>query len=391
VEVNDNLSSTEKGLIIVKSFLLSHGIVLPSNDLKGRKGGAGPSDGQYFILNYADQHVLANIPVYPDSNSSTGTHAQKMSINDNGTYSIHADEFTASLEIVPSPNFYSKTLKAGNTPMKAVALAHGDECLATTIHQNCIYWRKNLQCSFCGIEYSMRKGTVLAKKRIPQFLEVLDAALSDEVVSIKHLTLTTGSLSTPDRGASTYMDLVKEIKNHHEDLPVHVQFEPPENLVMLEELRSAGVDTVGIHLETYDETIRRKYCPGKAVVSRDRYFSAWDKAIEIFGENQVDTFLLAGLGESRDVFLEGIRDIADRGVIPFIVPVRSVSGSSFKRNKYVPDYKTSKNYLADLFLDAMRIIKSSGLKPEQNLAGCVRCGGCSVLDGLKSFSGRESS
>lgn len=131
---------------------------------------------------------------------------------------------------------------------------------------------------------------------------------------------------------------------------------------------------MGIHIETLDEHIRKKICPGKAEVSRKRYFDAWVKAVELFGENQVSTFLLAGLGEDIRETRKGLKELTSIGVIPFIVPFRPLIGSDMENSK-PPTVKQ----MLETLKAAATAIKSHGLKPEKNRAGCVRCGACSPI------------
>ena len=67
----------------------------------------------------------------------------------------------------------------------------------------------------------------------------------------------------------------------------------------LYELKEAGVDTVGIHIESFDFKILSQVAPAKAAMGLERYEKAWKMAVEIFGPNQVSSFLIVGLGEKK--------------------------------------------------------------------------------------------
>ena len=71
--------------------------------------------------------------------------------------------------------------------MKKVALLHGNDCLATTIYQKCIYWTKNQQCKFCGIELSLREADTVSIKTPKQILEVVIKGIEEKI--LKHITL----------------------------------------------------------------------------------------------------------------------------------------------------------------------------------------------------------
>lgn len=162
----------------------------------------------------------------------------------------------ATVDLVPYPSFYSKKT-SDRVPMWKVALLHGRDCLATTVYQKCAYWDIGKKCKFCGIEFSLKAGKTIAVKKPKQFREVVEAAMEEGVC--KHITLTTGTTASPDRGASLLAEIVREVKACKE-IPVHVQVEPPKESRYLELLAEAGADTIGIHIESFDGKVLREVC-----------------------------------------------------------------------------------------------------------------------------------
>ena len=65
-------------------------------------------------------------------------------------------------------------------------------------------------------------------------------------------------------------------------------------------------------------------CPGKSVISKAQYFESWDHAVEVFGKNQVDSFILMGFGEDLDQFKIDLEEITQHGVIPYLTPARNI-------------------------------------------------------------------
>lgn len=47
---------------------------------------------------------------------------------------------------------------------------------------------------------------------------------------------------------------------------IQAQCEPPADFAWFQKLRDAGVDTLGMHLEAWDEEVRYRTMPGKAEV-----------------------------------------------------------------------------------------------------------------------------
>src|SRR6185436_13302319 len=110
-------------------------------------------------------------------------------------------------------------------------------------------------------------------------------------------------------------------------LPVEVQFEPPRILDILNEVHDLGIDSVGIHVETFDPHVLARVAPGKARTGIEGYFAAWERAVAVFGEGQVSTYVILGMGEDPDLTVEGCKRALDIGVYPFVVPLRPVAGS----------------------------------------------------------------
>ncbi|MGZ3613683.1 MAG: MSMEG_0567/Sll0786 family nitrogen starvation N-acetyltransferase [Thermodesulfobacteriota bacterium] len=139
-------------------------------------------------------------------------------------------------------------------------------------------------------------------------------------------------------------------------------------------MKEAGVDTVGIHIESFDLEILSKVAPAKAAMGLERYEKAWKVAVELFGPNQVSSFLIVGLGEKRDSVISGSKFLADLGVYPFVVPLRPIPGSLME-DVLPPDPEEMKR----IYGEVASILERKGLSSSRSLAGCVRCGACSAL------------
>ncbi len=88
-----------------------------------------------------------------------------------------------------------------------------------------------------------------------------------------------------------------------------------------------GVDSVGMHVESFDPEVFARVAPGKAKRGIEAYFNAWEKAVEVFGEGQVSTYVILGMGEDPKLTVDGCRRAIDMGVYPFVVPIRPIPGS----------------------------------------------------------------
>lgn len=334
----------------------------------GRKGGAGPLGGRYFLF---ENGALVNVALWDDKRKTNLVLSQKdgdfLKIIDNKTQKL----FT-KLKLVNEPQYYNpEYLTSDGIPMKKVALVHGVDCLASTIYQKCKYWACGEACAFCGIELSLIQGNTILEKTPQQMIEVI--AMAKKEGRCSHMTLTSGTEEGKDKGAKRYIELLKEIKKYFPDLPLHVQIEPLDEFNYLYDLKNAGADTIGIHIETINEQIRKKITPGKSHIPYSTFKENWQKAVDIFGKNQVETFILTGFGESNEVLIKKLEEVISIGVIPFITPARSIPGL-----KELPP--TEVNELITIYTEAANLMKKFRVNPLKNKAGCVRCGGCSAIN-----------
>ena len=157
-------------------------------------------------------------------------------------------------------------------------------------------------------------------------------------------------------------------------LPVHVQFEPPRDKEIFSSLAKMGVDSVGIHIESFDPDVRKVVVPGKSSISEEVYFQAFKDAVSVFGKNQVSTFVILGLGEDVDLTLRRCREAIEIGVYPFIVPVRPINGTLMERFK-----SPGVEYLQRMYLDVGKMLVENGLSSDNCSSGCVKCKACSML------------
>lgn len=344
--------------------LQSYGLRVEDNNAFSRRGGAGPAEGMTFAVGNKAVNIPVGLAYVQNSPYSL--------VSTEGKYFVVCrGEAVQEVNILSRPNFYGLSTK-DKTPYQQIALRHGRDCLASTVNQLCDNWRRNKPCSFCAIQTSLLSGNTIAKKTPEQLAEVAEAA--QRLDSIFHVVLTTGAFKEPEQDIWELRDCVHLIKQRTR-LPVHVQCLPPKDPNLLEILRSAGADSIGLHIETWDRGIWEAVAPGKAEIGFVRYEYAWKKAVELFGANQVSSFLLAGLGESAQSLIEGTEYLADLGVFPYIVPFRPIAGS--KLEQHLPP---SAVYMREIYGEAAEILYHKGLQSQSNKAGCVRCGACSALD-----------
>ena len=194
-----------------------------------------------------------------------------------------------------------------------------------------------------------------------------------ELDGIRQVVLTTGAASLPGDEVQLLSRCAAAIKQAT-GLPVHAQCLPPPEPASLVLLKTAGVDTIGLHIESFDREVLARMAPAKAAIGLSKYEQAWKEAVELFGTNQVSSFLIVGLGEEQDSIIQGSERLADLGVFPFVVPLRPIPGSAMEKAS-PPDH----GVMTEIYEKVAEILSRKGLSSAQCRAGCVRCGACSAL------------
>jgi len=336
----------------------------PGVDSSSRRGGAGPSDAKPFVLDGIPFNVPTLGEFVPDSPYSVR--------ETNLGYILACDGIPFRPIAFPRrPRFYDLSTDDG-TPYSKIALLHSVDTLATTVVQTCVRWNDPAQrCLYCGIGLSLESGDTISVKRPEHLAEVARAAV--DLDGVKSFTMTMGTLNETDKGARYMARCVRAVKAAVE-LPIEVQFEPPDDLADIAAVREAGADSIGLHVESFDQQVRERITPGKARVSVERYFEAFERSVELFGEGQVSTYVIVGLGESAESILRGCQRLVDIGVIPFVVPLRPIVGTKME---HVLPPGPEVMYPIYEAVDAM--LAARGLRLADSRAGCVRCGACSAL------------
>jgi radical SAM protein (TIGR04043 family) len=327
-----------------------------------RRGGAGPSD---------DGHVLLG---------GIGT-ALPMAANSpfqilRGRLLLDGADLGLDVEPVHRPAFYDLSTADG-IPYEKLARLHGKDVLATTVVQTCIRYGEDQRCRFCAIEESLASESTTAVKTPAQLAEVTEAAV--RLDGVRQMVMTTGTSAGRDRGARHLARCVRAILQAVPGFPIQVQCEPPTDLSTLSELKEAGAVSIGIHIESLDDDVRRRWMPGKATVSVASYKEAWREAVRVFGRNQVSTYLLVGLGEDPDELVAGAGELIEMGVYPFVVPFRPLAGTLASEDGAVAPRA---ELVADITERVAALLRRAGMHGADQSAGCAACGACSALNSV---------
>jgi radical SAM protein (TIGR04043 family) len=327
-----------------------------------RSGGAGPSDAGMV---WVEGHPVT----FPFASEFTASTPFVLEEESEGWGLYRDGRRLYSVSLPPRPRFYELTTEDG-IPYWKIALLHLDS-LASTVIQTCAYWDTEDQCQFCGIELSLEAGKTIPVKRPEQLAEVARAAM--ELDGAVDVTLTTGTTNSPDKGA-LYISKCAQAVKEATGLPVQAQFEPPEELSVLGIVGERGVDTVGIHVESFDQEVLARIAPAKGRTGVEGYFRCWERAVDIFGAGQVTTYVILGMGEDRAATIDGCKRAVDMGVYPFIVPLRPIPGSLME--SYLPPPPA---YVESMYRQIVPYVLERGLGSASVNAGCARCKACSAM------------
>jgi radical SAM protein (TIGR04043 family) len=342
--------------------------------LDARAGGAGPADAGMLYIEGVQTTVPTNASYVADS-------PYALRGEDDGSWGIYRDgERLAGATLAPRPKYYDLTTADG-IPYHQIALLHLDS-MASTVLQTCAYWGNDDQCGFCGIGVTLAAGRTIAKKTPAMLAEVAVAAR--DLDGAVDATLTTGSTATPDRGAM-YVARCGEAVKQAAGLPVQVQFEPPADLDVIDRVADMGIDSVGIHVETFDPAVLARVAPGKARWGIEAYFSAWERAVKAFGSGQVSTYVILGMGEDQQTTIDGCKRAIDMGVYPFIVPLRPVPGSLMEDLLPPP-----REAVEAVYRKVVPYLAKKGMSSAGVAAGCARCQACSGIGAFERMDGGVS-
>jgi radical SAM protein (TIGR04043 family) len=357
------------GLAHLIAELQGHGLRVEV-PMEGRQGGAGPADAGMLWID----GVAATVPT---SAGYARASPYVLRAEDDGWGIYRDDRRLAGAQPFQRPRYYDLTTADG-VPYWKIALLHLDS-LASTVIQTCAYWGNSDQCTFCGIGVTLANGRTIAKKTPEMLAEVAVAAR--DLDGAVDATLTTGTTATPDKGA-LYVARCGHAVREASGLPVEVQFEPPQDLKVIDQVAELGISSVGIHVESFDPAVLARVAPAKARTGIEGYFRAWERAVAAFGEGQVSTYVILGMGEDPGLTVDGCRRAIDMGVYPFVVPLRPTVGSLMQDMAAPPA-----QYCESVYRRVVPYLTARGLGAQGVAAGCARCQACSAMSLLEGSGG----
>ncbi|MCW3996545.1 MAG: radical SAM protein [Candidatus Bathyarchaeota archaeon] len=186
-------------------------------------------------------------------------------------------------------------------------------------------------CGFCPQAKGSKSSTELLSRinwpTFPTAPVILTLLESVKQKKIKRVCIQ--ALNYPDVFAHLEA-LVKEIKKGSA-VPVSVSCQP-HNTKDIERLAEAGVDRLGIALDAATEALFEKIKGAQAgnAYSWEMQLHLLSQALVVFGEGNVSTHVIVGLGETEQEVINLIQRCVDLGVLPALFAFTPIRGTALQ-------------------------------------------------------------
>ena len=212
-------------------------------------------------------------------------------------------------------------------------------------------------CAYCGLSGKRpgsfhEKSFIRVEWPVVRFEEVLDR-VEERRDRVKRICL---SMITNARAPSDLITMARGIQGFRE-IPLSLLITPTiltdRDLIRF---KDAGADRLGIAIDAATEGLFEKY-RGKGVRAPHRwgrYWSFFETSIKIFGENQVGSHLIVGLGETEREMAQTIQRVKDLGGTTHLFSFYPESGSLLDRFEMPPLGQYRRIQLARYLIDQGR-------------------------------------
>ena len=193
---------------------------------------------------------------------------------------------------------------------------------------------------------------------------------------LKAVALTSAVVSTPQETVDRMVEVVRRVREVLPTIPIGV--EPyVDRKEQIDRLKKMGADEIKLNIETFDRDIFSRVCEGQDI---DWVLEAISHAVTVFGRGRVTSNIIIGMGESDQNILDGVRELAQRGCIAILRPLRlnELNREAMERalGKLAP---LSPERLILLAEEHKRILQEHGLDARTVRTMCHECKCCDIV------------
>lgn len=186
------------------------------------------------------------------------------------------------------------------------------------IQRGCDLKSMNMGCKFCNVAETCYK---FDESEITENLKHIEAA-----VDFRHYMIGGGSDLT-----NCSWDKIKHIASAIKKLSgkeVTLMSIAPDDIKIMQELKTAGIDDVSFNLEVCDDSTAKKLMPYKGFL-RQEYINRLKNAVQVWGKFNVRSILLVGL-EPDDRIFSMVDNLCRIGVQPVLSVFRPLKNSELE-------------------------------------------------------------
>lgn len=226
------------------------------------------------------------------------------------------NKFVTKIKLPERPAFFDKVLSDGRHSQSIITVS-GADTVGFFFCPDCYYFCKGKPCSFCGFKSTRSTlGKHLAKEFSDlQIKECVELIETTPWRNISLYSITTGSPETDEEYREKIIKPIKAMtKAMKNKTKVHLLTHSPRNFDLFYELYDAGVTTIALNLELFNEDIFKKICKGKSeLYGYSRWIDSLFAAKKIWGAYKVFCGLVWGLEPVEDT-IAGNRFMAENGI-----------------------------------------------------------------------------
>lgn len=209
----------------------------------------------------------------------------------------------------------------------------------------------NASCAYCGLQKTRQAGE---SKRDHSFIRVDWPIVSlDEIISrmgresCSHVERVCVSMITNRRAREDTLDIVRRLRE--KTISISGLIAPTIiDKGWLSELKKAGVDKVGIAVDTATPELFQKF-RGRDVGGPhkwEKYWQTLQDSVEIFGRFEASIHLMVGLGETERETVETVQKVYDMGALTHLFSFFAEEGSMMQDHLQPPVGKYRRVQLA---------------------------------------------